>query len=417
MLFFVCPPIPDIMEKNLNLMEVITVEKPFFGRDTWAEIDLDAVEHNILEFQKVIPKKTKILCAVKANAYGHGSILVAKTALEAGADYLGVAFLDEALELRNAGIDAPILVLGHVPPYAMETAIQKQITLTIFEELILDQIEKVANKLRQPVKCHVKVDTGMSRLGLQPDQVCPLLQRVKESDFVEVEGIFTHFATADQKDKAYYERQYRIFDQMVNEVRRQGFDIPLIHASNSAAAIEYPERSYDMIRIGIAMYGYYPSDEVDQAKVNLKPAMSLHSKVSMVKQLPVDVGISYGKTYVTKEKEWIATIPIGYADGILRALSNKGEVLINQKRVPIVGRVCMDQLMVRVDESVNVGDEVIFFGTQGEATLPIEEVAALLHTISYEVACCVGRRVPRVYKRNNQVIQVVNYLLDNHSFN
>lgn len=382
------------------------------GRDTWAEIDLDAIEHNISQFRKIIPTKTKILCAVKANAYGHGAVPVAKAALEAGADYLAVAFLDEAIELRNSGIEAPILVLGYVPPHALPRAIAERVILTIPDESYFDQIEMVANQLRQRVNCHVKVDTGMSRLGLMPADVPSLIKRVNHSKFVEIEGVFTHFATADERDKGYYEKQYRIFEHLVTQLQSSGFDIPIIHASNSAATIEYPNRSFDMIRLGIGLYGFYPSEEVRKTSVDLKPAMSLHSRVSMVKKVPKGTGISYGKTYITSGDEWIATIPIGYADGILRSLSNRAQVLLHGTRVPIVGRICMDQFMVNVDavQPVQVGDEVVIYGKQGKEEITVEELARWMNTIQYEVTCMLDRRVPRIYKRKEQVVEIVNHL-------
>ncbi|WP_044641159.1 alanine racemase [Risungbinella massiliensis] len=388
------------------------MKQPFLGRDTWAEIDLDAITHNVHQFQKWIPKKTKILCAVKANAYGHGSVPVAKAVVEAGADYLGVAFLDEALELRAAGITASILVMGVTPPHAMERAIKEKITLSIPDESYYLELEKIASRLRQKVKYHLKVDTGMSRLGLKPQEVVPFLQKVAGSAFVELEGLFTHYATSDDRDKSYYERQFRLFDEMVQQIKSSGFDIPLIHASNSAGAIEFPERSYDMIRMGISLYGFYPSQEVHQT-LSLRPAMSLHSKVGMIKQVPADVGISYGKIYQTTKEESIATLPIGYADGILRVLSNRGQVLIKGKRVPIVGRVCMDQLMIQVDEAmpVSIGEEVVFYGKQGEEQISVEEVARWMGTIHYEVTCLLDWRVPRIYKKNGKIVDVVNHLL------
>lgn len=388
------------------------MRQPFIGRNTWAEIDLDAIQYNVCQFKKWIPKKTKILCAVKANAYGHGSVPVARAALEAGADYLGVAFLDEALELRAAGITAPILVLGVTPPHAMEQAIQAKITVSVPDEWYFSELEKIAFQLRQKVKYHLKVDTGMTRLGLKPQEVVPFLQKANGSPFVEAEGIFTHFATSDEREKSYYERQYRLFDEIVQQVKSNGFDIPLIHASNSAGAIEFPERSYDMIRMGISLYGFYPSQEVRQA-FSLRPAMSLHSKVGMIKQVPPDIGISYGKIYQTTKEESIATLPIGYADGILRSLSNRGQVLIKGKRVPIVGRVCMDQLMIQVDDAmpVFIGDEVVFYGTQGEEQISVEEVAQWMGTIHYEVTCLLDWRVPRVYKRGGKTVEIVNRLL------
>lgn len=384
----------------------------FYARDTVIEVNLDAVVNNIQQFRQHLDSETKIMAVVKADAYGHGAVYVAKAALQAGASCLGVSFVDEGIELREAGIVAPILILGYTPPEGILSALEHNLTLTIFSEECLEAVRRVAWQRKQHAKIHVKVDTGMGRIGLPPDQAVSFVRRASTMRGIEVEGVFTHFSTADEADPTYWKKQEDQFRRVVHQLREQKLDIPLIHSSNSAAAIEKPRHAYNMIRLGISLYGFYPSEEVNTKAVSLKPALRLVSKVVQVKRPPKGTGISYGKTFVASGNEWIATVPIGYADGIDRRLSNTGYALVKGTKVPIVGRVCMDYLMLDVTKvyPVEVGDEVVFYGEQGTESIHVDEVAKQLQTINYEIICKLGHRIPRIYRSGGKTLAVVNRL-------
>lgn len=382
------------------------------GRDTVIEVDLDALEHNLKQFRRHLQENTGIMAVVKADAYGHGAVQIAKAALSAGASYLAVAFVDEAVELRNAGISAPILILGYTPPHAVQTAVQYDLTCTVFSEENLRQMSEAAKNAGKSLRVHVKVDTGMGRLGLNSEDVLPFVRTMVRSPFIKWEGIFTHYATADEKDKDYALKQEQKFRQVVETLARENLKPEIAHIANSAGSIDLHEHVYNMVRLGISMYGLYPSAEVNRQSVSLKPVLTLKTRVASLKKPAAGTGISYGKTYIANGEEWIAALPIGYADGINRHLSNRGHVLINGKKVPIVGRVCMDQLMVNVTEAmpVEVGQEVVLYGKQQQSEITVDEVADLLGTINYEVVSMLGHRIPRIYKRGGKVINVVNLL-------
>jgi alanine racemase len=386
--------------------------KEYYARDTIIEVDLDALTHNISEFQRHLPVGTKMMMAVKANAYGYGSIPIAKAALQAGVFYLGVAFVDEGVQLRLAGIEAPILVLGYTPNDAVTCALKNRLSLTIYSFDSLQEIERAAEELGIFANIHIKVDTGMGRIGIQPSEVCPLIQAALKCKYVRMEGLFTHFATADERDQRYAKWQGERFAHLLQQCAAQGVDIPLVHSMNSGGAIGLPGFSYDMVRLGISLYGSYPSREVDQEKVHLKPVLTFKSKIVHLKQLPAGTGIGYGKTYISSGKEWIATLPVGYGDGYSRSLSNRGWALVAGIRVPIIGRISMDQLMLDVTAAmpVHIGDEVILYGRQGQKQITLEEVAEQIGSIHYEVTCMLSHRVPRVYIKNGQVVEIVNHL-------
>ncbi|MBY0597856.1 alanine racemase [Bacillus bingmayongensis] len=384
-----------------------------YGRDTVVEINLDAVKHNVREFKKrVNDKNIAMMAAVKANGYGHGAVEVAKAAIEAGVNQLAVAFVDEGIELREAGVTVPILVLGYTPVEAAKDAIEYDIMMTVYRIEDLKGINEIAKQLEKKARIQVKIDTGMSRIGLQEEEVIPFLEELKNMKYVEIEGMFTHYSTADEIDKTYTNMQTSLFEKAVNTAKEMGIHLPYIHSSNSAGSMEVSNTFQNMVRVGIGVYGMYPSREVDHTVVSLEPALSLKSKVAHIKHAKKDRGVSYGNTYVTTGEEWIATVPIGYADGYNRLLSNKGQALINGIRVPVLGRVCMDQLMLDVTKAmpVHVGDEVVFYGKQGEEEIPVEEIADMLGTINYEVTCMLDRRIPRVYKENGETTAVVNIL-------
>lgn len=383
-----------------------------YARDTLIEVDLDAITNNIHEFQRRLDPQIKMMAVVKADAYGHGAVFVAQAALEAGATYLGVALVDEGIELREAGITAPILVLGFTPLEDIHQALCYDLTMTLFSEESLQVVNQVARQLSKKAKIHVKIDTGMGRIGLWGMEAIPFIMQAMECREVILEGVFTHFSTADEADQSYTQKQMLLFQQVVQELTARRIHIPLIHCANSATAIQLPGQIYNMIRLGISLYGFYPSGEVDQQAVSLVPALKLKSKVVQVKKLPKGTGISYGKTYMTSGEETIATVPIGYADGINRHLSNVGHALVKGVKVPIVGRVCMDFLMLDVTRAlpVQIGDEVVLYGNQGHMHIHVDEVAAQLQTINYEITCMLSHRIPRIYLSKGEQVALVNRL-------
>ncbi len=381
---------------------IVESSKPPFFRPVWAEVSLEAIAHNMRQFRRLYPDKL-LMAVVKADGYGHGAVPVAKAALGAGADWLGVAFVEEGLALRQAGIKAPILVLGTTrEPEAIEVAVCHELALTVYEEANLLQMAACAHKVGKRLAVHVKADTGMNRIGIKgTENVVRLIQMAVSQPWIEVQGLYTHFATADEAEKRFTWKQYETFMGVVRELERDRIRPPVLHCANSAAAIDLPDMAADLLRIGISLYGIYPSPEVSHSRLLLKPAMQWKTRVTMVKKVLRGETISYGATYrVQKTSEWIATLPVGYADGYSRRLSNTGEVLIRGQRCPVVGRVCMDQLMVRVPDGfgIRVGDEVVLFGRQDGEVLPVEQLADWLDTIPYEVVCMVSKRVPRVYR-------------------
>jgi alanine racemase len=387
-----------------------------FYRPTYVEVSLDALHHNIMAFRQALPRETAIMAVVKADAYGHGAVEVAKQAISSGAEYLAVAFLDEALELRQAGIEAPILALGYTPPEGLELARRHRITITAYSEEVLEAMERLspASQGQPNLQVHVKLDTGMGRIGLhREDEAIRFIERVLALPGVRLEGLFTHYAKADEKDKTYTMEQHRKFTRVVRHFAERGITFRYIHAGNSATAIDTPELAYNMVRLGISMYGLYPSDEVNRRKIELRPVLSLKTGIVHLKSLPPNSGVSYGTIYRTQTDEVIATLPIGYADGFSRILTQKAEALVRGRRVPIVGRICMDQCMANVSAvpDVRQRDEVVLIGRQGDETITADDVARQLGTINYEVTCMISHRVPRVYVRKGKPVQKINPLL------
>lgn len=389
-----------------------------YYRPTVAAISLDALRANVTAFKSRLSPDTRLLASVKANAYGHGAVWTARAAVEAGADYLGVAFLDEALQLRDAGIDTPALVLGLTPSEAFPIARVRGVAVTLYREDQLDAIERMPVNGAK-LKAHVKVDSGMGRLGILPGPAAErFLERAIKLPQLAVEGMYTHYAKADESDKSYTEMQAERFASVVDYVRRAGLPVEIVHAGNTAAGIDLPPQVGGMLRLGIGMYGLYPSDEVRRDEISLAPVMSLRTRLAHVKTLEAGEGISYGTRYFTEKRESIGTLPIGYADGFSRMLSGKAEVLVRGRRHPVVGSICMDQCMVRLDEGPSGAaelpwapdEEVVLFGRQGDAVLPVEELADKLGTINYEVTCMIAARVPRVYVSGGKVVGVANPL-------
>lgn len=384
-----------------------------YYRSTWVEISLDNLRHNLMEFRRVIPESMKLMAVIKADAYGHGAEEVAQEALASGVDYLGVSLLDEALQLRKAGISCPILVFSYIPPEAVRIAIEQDVTLTVYSEEILHRIQREYRG--KPARIHIKLDTGMGRLGIyDEEEAVRFIERASEMKEVVIEGLYTHYARADEEDDAYTIQQYEKFLRIIQRLEKDGLSFALNHAGNSATGIQWPHLGMGMIRLGISMYGCYPSEELHGKTVELRPVMSFKTKIVHLKTLPVHSGISYGTTYWTKKnEEKIATLPVGYGDGYSRMLSGKATVLVRGRMVPVVGRICMDHCMISVSDipDVAVGDEVVLFGEQEGNQLPVDLLAKHLQTINYEVLCMVANRVPRVYLREGKPVKVVNRLL------
>ncbi len=366
-----------------------------FERSVWVEIDLGAIAHNVKEIRKITAKDTKICAVVKADAYGHGAVAVASTVLQAGADRLAVAIMSEALELRRAGFRVPILVLGHTPIGQVPIVVDHDITQTIFSMDLAQALSRAAVAAGKTMNVHIKIDTGMGRIGIHPADAGEFAEAVARLPGIRIEGVFSHFASSDSDDKSFTYEQYNQFMQALQRIEEKGIEIPIRHISNSAAILDLPEMNLDMVRPGIILYGLWPSDEVNH-DIELRPAMKFKAQVCFSKKMPSKASISYGRAYFTDKPSRIATLPVGYADGWSRLLVNKVHVVVRGQRAPLVGRVCMDQCMIDVTHipGVVTGDEVLLFGG---ADLPVEEVAAHMGTINYEIICMVGKRVPRLY--------------------
>ncbi len=374
---------------------------------TWAEIDLDAIAYNAAALKARAGGHAELMVTVKANAYGHGAVPVARAALDGGATRLAVARTLEGVELRQAEISAPILIMGYTLPAEAARIVRWDLTPTVNTVQQAMALSAAAQEAGKTVPIHIKVDTGMGRFGLLPGEVVDFVRTISRLPGLFLEGLYTHFAIADAADKTYTRRQFEKYMNVVNQLEAAGFFFPLRHVSNSAATLDLPEMALDMVRCGIALYGLRPSDEVEPA-VPLRPAMTLKSRVARVRTLPTGASISYGCTYTTTRPTPVALVPVGYGDGYHRILSNKGAVLIHGQRAPIVGRVCMDQFVVDVSEIPNVrqDDEVVIFGRQGEAEITAEEVARWAQTINYEVTTSILPRVTRVFLREGQVVAV-----------
>lgn len=369
-------------------------------RPVWAEIDLNAIADNCQTVQRLVKPGTEIMAIVKANGYGHGAVEVAKKALESGADRLGVATQQEALELRQAGIKVPILILGFTPLEDAPVTIANRLIQTVFSLAQGEALSRAATEFQTKAVIHLKIDTGMGRIGFAAsDSSIAEIVQLTSLPGVEVEGIYTHLAQADSLDKSSARSQLARFDRFLAKLKNEGIEIPVVHAANSAAIMELPESHYDLVRPGIMLYGLYPSPEVNRNQVKLRPALAWKTRVVHVKEVPAGTPISYGGTFVTQRATKVATLPLGYADGLMRLLSNQGRVLINGRRVPIIGRICMDQTMVDVTEAgpVKVGDLVTIIGHQGDDEITADEMAEAAGTINYEIVCAVGNRVLRKY--------------------
>ncbi len=381
----------------------------------YAEINLDAICQNVQNAMDKVGKDTKMMAIIKTDAYGHGAVPVAKALKEIGTYAFGVATVEEAVQLRRAGIESPILILGYVFPADYELLIENDIMHAVFQYETAKALSEKAASLSKTVKIHIKLDTGMGRIGMQPtEESLAEIEKIAALPNIEIDGIFTHFACADEADKTSCNRQKEKYLDFVQKLDACGIHIPIKHMCNSAGIIEFSDNFLNMTRSGIMTYGLYPSEEVNKANLKLHPALQLKSHVAFVKTVGKGFTVSYGSTYVTeKEKTVIATVPVGYGDGYPRALSNKGKVLIHGQYAPIVGRVCMDQFMVDVTDIPNVqqGDEVTLVGTDGDKRISVEEVADNAYSFNYEFCCGINKRVPRVYIRNGAVQEIKEFLI------
>jgi alanine racemase len=368
------------------------------ARPTYCVVDLTAIQYNLRRLQAIT--RTGVMAVVKANAYGHGAVEVARAAVDAGAAWLGVAFAGEGLALRQAGLEADTLVLGYTPPDKAAEAVERDLSLAVYDLEVAQAYASAARALNKRARLHVKVDTGMSRLGADPEQAVALVRALELLPGVQVEGLFTHFASADSADQTYTREQLRRFTGVVESLQAQGGEPRFLHAANSPAALKLPEARFDLVRTGIAMYGLNPSDEV-RAPEDFRPALEWKSTVSQVKTLPPGTPVSYGGEYITRATETVAIIPVGYGDGFRRFPKNAAQLLVGGRAAPVVGRVCMDQIMANVSDvpGVRMGDEVVIVGRQGEAAISADQAAARWGTINYDVVTGIMGRVPRLYLR------------------
>jgi alanine racemase len=365
---------------------------------SYAQVDTSKIISNIRAIRSALPQKTKVLAVVKANGYGHGAVQVANAAIEAGAEYLGVAMPKEGIELRNAGIKTPILIFGGIRPQQADDVVEFGLSQAVYSDEILAALDESAKRLGKRAKIHIKIDTGMSRIGVRPGkELDALLSAIKACGNVDVEGMFTHFAVSEISDKSFTLLQARRFDEAINAVRQAGFR-PVVHASNSGASLDMPQVSYDMVRLGIAMYGYYPGENSNRA-IKLEPAMSWYTTVTYVKQIEKGDTVSYGRLFTASVPTRVATIAIGYGDGYKRNFTGKASVIIGGRRVPVIGRICMDQCMVDVSDipDVKPGDRVTLIGKDGGEKIDAEELAGWIGTISYEILLSIMARVSRIY--------------------
>ena len=384
------------------------------NKRTWAEVDLDAIAHNMREIRRITDPKAQIMAVIKADGYGHGFLEVTKTLLENGADRLAVAIPQEGKQLRKRGIDVPVLILSATMEDDIDEIIDLDLITNVFSYEFAEVISKAAQKKKKTANVHIKLDTGMSRIGFvisdNNEEVINEILRISKLPYINIEGLFSHFSTSDEKDDTYTRLQFKRFMAVADELKARGLDIPIKHICNSAGVMMYPEMHLDMVRPGVILYGMYPSDEVDKSKLDLIPAMTLKSRISYVKEVESGRGVSYGKEYITDRTTKIATVPIGYADGYLRKIAKHGKMIVHGVKVPIIGRICMDQCMIDVTDVHNIerGDEVIIFGREG---VTIDDVAKWCETINYEISCTISKRIPRIYTKDGKAVKVLDYLL------
>ncbi len=389
------------------------MDRNHFYRDTWAEINLDKISRNIKSFKNHLPDQ-KIMAVVKANGYGHGACQTAVTALESGAELLAVALLDEALALRKQGISAPILVMNRIRPEYVSLAAENEISITVFQKSWLDEASEFLKETDKVLNIHLKLDTGMGRVGItEEEELHDISLLIQDSSACEIEGVFTHFATADEWESELFDIQRKRFINQLDLLKTWGITPKYVHSANSAAALRKVEGPFNLVRLGISMYGLSPSLEMkEKLPFILEEAFSLHSQLIHVKKLMPGDTVSYGATYTATEEEWVGTLPIGYADGWQRRLSPGADVLIRGERAPIIGRICMDQCMVRLPYEMDIGEKATLIGNQSDETIEMDEIASLAKTINYEIPCLISSRVPRVFVKKGRISENMNVILN-----
>lgn len=377
----------------------------------WAEIDLDAMAHNVAAIKRHVGEHVTLVAVVKANGYGHGAEMTARTALANGASWLGLSHIQPSVALRKAGITAPILLLGYVPEACAPTIVEYDLRVAVTSIRLGQALSAAATAAGRVVPFHVKVDTGMGRFGLAPGDVVDFVRAVGELPGLRLEGVFTHLSCADWADRRWVDYQLNIFHDVLSELEAAGVPVPIRHVANSAATLAHPDTHFDAVRVGLALYGLRPSSKVEPA-VALRPALTLKSRVAQVRKMPPGTGISYSRTYVTGGLARMALVPCGYGDGFVRLTSNRGAVLIRGQRAPIRGRVCMDTMVVDVThiEDAAPGDEVVLIGSQGGDVITADEVAGWAETINYEIVTHLLPRLPRVYRRHGQIVAITEQL-------
>ncbi len=390
-----------------------------FVKRTWAEVNIDNIKHNFNEIKRKLNPAAKLLCVLKADAYGHGAEFLVKEYEKLGADFFGVSNLDEAMQLRKAGSKKPILIFGYTPSECADILANNNISQAVFSLEYAKKLQSECKSKGVKVKAHIKIDTGMSRIGFFAQNEESRKQSVNEileinnMPEIEIEGMFTHFSVADDitNNKDYTLSQINNFKSIIEDLEANGLHIPLKHCCNSGGMINFPDMQLDMVRAGVVLYGLYPSEEII-GKIDLKPAMSLKTVVSQVKTIPKGTSVSYGRTFVSDKDIKVASVAIGYADGYSIKFSNNSEMLVHGNRAKILGRVCMDQLMLDVSdiENVSEGDEVIVFGSDGQNNISVDELAKNIGTINYEIVCLIGKRVPRIYLESGNIIGSVSYI-------
>jgi len=375
-------------------------------RPAWIEISLPALRHNIAAFRKILRNRSEIMGIIKADAYGHGAVKIAATLKQEGIHRFGVALVQEGIELRENGVTDPILILGYTPKEDFTSLLRYNLTPTLYTTEQAVRLSRHARKVRKTARAHLKIDTGMGRIGYLPGpESIEKIKEITDLPNLDIEGIFSHQAWADAPDSTFAEHQFERFRNFLNRLNQSGLQFKITHIANSAATINYPHMHLDLVRLGISLYGLYPDVRMAiQPKINLRPVMSVKTQLIHIKEVPKGTPISYGCSFTTSRKSIIGTIPMGYADGIPRALSSRGEILVRGRRCPVVGLVCMDQFMVDLTDlrEGKIGDEVVFLGSQGDDCITADEIAEKAGTISYEIVTRMSPRLPRIYVEDAQ---------------